>query len=367
MNKRRKSRLIFTLCLLLYSVLFLIGTAIGLGHLWDYMEAYELSRPFHAVDSYMEKLDADYICDRSSDLIAMVDSTVQSPDDCRKVIREALKDKFTCVKNLGESTDDKTVYLIRCGSRIIGRFTIVPDAEIAYGFAPWKVSSDSFDLSYLLTPGHVVTAPETFTVTVNGTPLTTGHIAESGIEFPLLQEFYGSYSLPTLVTYQTGTTLGKTEVTITDPDGKAVTIDKDTDWDTLLPVCNEATSDRLSTSVSAFLKAYVDFTSCTNNDTYGNHNRLQAHILTGTALSQRMKDAIAGLKWVSDRHAKLADVQVNRLVPLEGGKYLCDVIYRVDTRNITGNVQTESHIKLIFTESGGQLKAETMITSQQTP
>jgi hypothetical protein len=310
----------------------------------------------------MDKLNADYICDRSSDLIAMADSTIQSPDDCRNVIREALKDKFTCVKNLSESTDDKTVYLIRCGSRIIGRFIIVPDDEIAYGFAPWKVDSDSFDLSYLLTPGHVVTAPETFTVTVNGAPLTSGHITESGIEFPLLQEFYGTYSLPTLVTYQTGTTLGETEVAITDPEGTPVTIDEHTDWNTLLPVCDETTSDRVVTSVSAFLKAYVDFTSCTNNDTYGNHDCLQAYILPGTALSQRMKDAIAGLKWVSDRHAKLANVQIKQLVPLDGGKYLCDVIYRVDTRNITGNVQTESHVKLIFTESGGSLKAETMLT-----
>jgi hypothetical protein len=41
---------------------------------------------------------------------------------------------------------------------------------------------------------------------------------------------------------------------------------------------------------------------------------------------------------------------------------MCDVIYRVDTRNITGNVQTESHVKLIFTEIGGSLKAETMLT-----
>ena len=362
MPKRTRSRLIFTVCLLVYAVLFLIGTAIGLRYLWDYMDAYELSRPVHAVDAYMDKLNADYICERSTDLIDMVDSSVQSEEDCRKVITESLNGKFSCVKNLGESTKDKTVYLIRCGSRIIGRFTIAPGEEIAYGFAPWRVISDSFDLSYLLTPGHTVTAPDNYTVTVNGAPLGAAHIIESGMRFPVLEEFYNTYSLPALVTYQTGTTLGDTEVMITDPAGAPVIIDETTDWNTLLPACDEATSDRLVVSVSAFLKAYVDFTSCTNNDTYGNHDRLQAHILPGTALSQRMKDAIAGLKWVSDRHAKLANVQIKQLVPLDGGKYLCDVIYRVDTRNITGNVQTESHVKLIFTENGGSLKVETMLT-----
>lgn len=362
MTKRKRSRLIFTVCLLVYAVLFLIGTAIGLGYLWDYMEAYERSRPVHAVDAYMDKLTADYICDKVTGLIAMTDSTVQSEENCRHVITEALSDKFTCVKNLGESTEEKTVYLIRCGSRIIGRFTIAPGEEIAYGFTPWHVISDSFDLSYLLTPGHTVTAPDNYTVTVNGTSLGADHIIKSGMQFPVLEEFYGTYSLPTLVTYQTGTTLGETEVVITDPEGTPVTIDENTDWNTLLPTCDEATSDKLVGSVSGFLKAYVDFTSCANNDTYGNHDRLQTYILPDTALSQRMKDAIAGLKWVSDRHAKVAHIEIRQIVPIDAGKYMCDVIYRVDTRNITGSVQAESHVKLIFAEIGGSLKAETMLT-----
>lgn len=362
MTKRKRSRLIFTICLLVYAVLFLIGTAVGLSYLWDYMEAYERSRPVHTVDDYMEKLTADYICDKSTTLITMVDSSVQSKEDCRKVITEALSDKFSCVKNLGESTKEETVYLIRCGSRIIGRFSIAPGEEIAYGFAAWSVVSDSFDLSYLLTPGHTVTVPEYYSVSVNGTLLDTGHIIESGMQFSVLKEFYDTYSLPTLVTYQTGTTLGNTEVVITDPDGNPVKIDEHTDWNTLLPVCEPDTVAKLDTAVSGFVGAYVDFSSCTNNDTYGNHNRLQAHILPGSALSQRMKDAMAGLKWVSDRHAKVASIEVRQIVPIEGGKYICDVFYCVDTHNINGNVQTESHVKLIFTESGGSLKAETMLT-----
>ena len=113
MAKKTKSRLIFAICLLVYAVLFLAATAVGLNFLWDYMASYELSRPHHAVDSYMQQLTADYICNKSDDLIAKVDASVQSKEDCRKVITDSLSGKFTCVKNLGESTDQETVYLIR--------------------------------------------------------------------------------------------------------------------------------------------------------------------------------------------------------------------------------------------------------------
>ena len=362
MTKRRKSSLIFTICILLYAILFLVGLAFGLDWLWSYMASYEASRPNHTVDSYMENLTPDYICDRSADLIAKADASVQSAEQCRQVIKEALSGKFTHVKNLGESTDNKTVYLIRCDSRIIGRFEMTQAGSAEHGFPLWKVTSDSFDLSYLLSPGHSVTVPASYHVSVNGTELNESHITVSGIQFPVLTEFYDDYTLPTLVTYETGTTLGATDMVITDPNGASVIIDETASYDAMLPLCSEAESAKLDAFVADFIQDYVDFTSCTNDDTYGNYERLKAHIVPGTALAQRMKDAIAGLKWVSDRGAKVAGIDIAYRVPIGDSKYLCDVVYRVDTRNITGTAQTQSHVKIIVTETSSGLKAETMLT-----
>lgn len=362
MTKRRRGWLIFTICLLLYAIVFLVALGFGLDWLWGYMASYEASRPNHTVESYMENLTPAYICDKSADLIAKADSSVQSPEQCRQVITEALSGKFTHIKNLGESTDDKTVYLIRCGSRIIGRFEMAQTGTNEHGFPLWKVTSDSFDLSYLLTSGHTVTVPDTYRVTVNGAELNDAHITVSGIRFPLLQEFYDAYTLPTLVTYETGATLGETEMVVTDPAGIPIIIDEAASYDSLLPFCADGDAQRLEDAVAGFIQDYVDFTSCTNNDVHGNHDRLQEHILPGSALAKRMTDAITGLKWVSDRGAKVAGIDIASLVDIGGGKYLCDVVYRVDTRNITGSVQTESHVKMIFTETDDGLKAETMLT-----
>lgn len=362
MAKRRKHNLIFTVSILLYAVLFLIGLAFGLDWLWSYMEAYEASRPDHTLEAYMERLTPAYICNKSADLIARTDTSVQSAEQCRQVIAEAVSGKFTHVKNLSESTDDKKVYLIRCDNRIIGRFEMTQTGESDHGFPVWAVTSDSFDLSHLLTPGHTVTVPETYLVTVNGTELNESHITASGIQFPLLAEFYDEYSLPTLVTYETGTTLGATDMVVADPTGTPVSIDEAVSYNSLLPLCGEADAVRLDAIVSDFIQDYVDFTSCTNDDTYGNYARLKAHIVPETALAQRMKDAIAGLKWVSDRGAKVVGIDIAYHVAIDDGKFLCDVIYRVDTRNITGSVQAESHVKIVFTETNDGLKAETMLT-----
>lgn len=362
MAKRRKSNLIFTICILLYAIIFLVGLAFGLDWLWGYMTSYEASRSNHTVERYMAQLTPDYICDKSADLIAKADASVQSEADCRRVLTEALDGKFTHVKNLGESTEEKTAYLIRCGSRIIGRFEMTQTGENEHGFPVWTVTADSFDLSYLLSPGHTVTVPETYSVTVNGAQLGEGHIIDSGIQFPLLDEFYDDYSLPTLVTYQTGTTLGATDLIVTDPDGDPVVIDETTSNDSMLPLCGDSDAAMLDAIVSDLIQDYVDFTSCTNSDTYGNYERLKVHLVPNGPLAKRMKDAIAGLKWVSDRHAKVAGIDIAYRVDIGGGKYLCDVVYRVDTRNITGSVQTESHVKIIFTETNDGLKAETMLT-----
>ena len=74
MTKRRRGWLIFTICLLLYAIVFLVALGFGLDWLWGYMVSYEASRPNHAVENYMKNLTPAYICDQSADLIAKADS-----------------------------------------------------------------------------------------------------------------------------------------------------------------------------------------------------------------------------------------------------------------------------------------------------
>ena len=363
MAKRKKRSLWrFILGMEIYALLFLGAAAWGLHSLWGYMEAYERSRPHIALDAYMETLTAEYVCDASWELIAKIDHTLQSEENCRQVIRDSLSGGITCAKKSAECTPDKQVYVLRSGGKVIGTMEMERQGEAVHGFIPWAVTGDSFDLSFLLTDPVSVTVPSEYPVYAGGNPLTEAHITQSGIPYDLLGEFYGDYALPTMTTYTAGPFLGEVRLSVTDPEGTAVFIDETTDVNTFLDNCTSEEQAQLDTVITGFIRSYVDFTTCAGNDSEANYRRLVPYMIPGGELAKRMHAALDGLQWVSDRGAELSALTVSQCVNIGGGRYLCDVTYTVDTRDYTGQVQTTSRVKLIFLQTEDGLKAETMLS-----
>ena len=358
----KKHRWIFPVALILYAAVFLVAAFFGLRWFWGYMDAYEQSRPHIALDAYMEELTANYVLDRCGDLITTIDPNVQSEQQCREVILNALQDKFTCAKKTSESDEDHHVYIIRCGAKVIGRMEMERQGENLQGFVPWQVVGESFDLSYLLTPALSVTVPADFIVSALGGPLDSGYITQTGIHYPLVEEFYDTYSLPTMVTYTAGPFLGEGALTVTDPAGNPVSITEETDMDVFLNNCTASEISALDDVIKNYIQCYMDFTSCTGSDTTGNYNRLAKYMVPGGELAKRMKNAIDGLYWVSDRGAKLASVTTGHYISIGEGRYLCDVTYVVDIKTFNGDVQTTASVKLIFLQTANGLKAESMLS-----
>ena len=76
-EKRSKRR--FILGMVLYALIFMAIAAGGLYLLWQYMDAYEYSRPDSAMDRYMETLDEEHIKKLSADFIsAEIDPNIPS-------------------------------------------------------------------------------------------------------------------------------------------------------------------------------------------------------------------------------------------------------------------------------------------------
>ena len=163
MNKKTR-KWIFPLSLLAYALVFLCATAIGLSWFWEFIDAYEMSRPKNTLDAYMQTLTAEYVADRCDDLIATIDHNVQSEEECREVILNSLNGKFSCAKKNKESTEDHYVYALRCGAKVIGTVEMEARGEEVHGFTPWTITAESFDLSYLLTQGTSITVPKEFPV-----------------------------------------------------------------------------------------------------------------------------------------------------------------------------------------------------------
>lgn len=348
--------------MVIYAVVFLAILTVGLSLFWNFIEAYEGSRPRNTIDAYVEQLTEAHICDQSAELLAQVDSNLQSEEACRELICEAVSGGVTYAKKSAESDDTRTVYALRSGSRVIGSVTMTTTEVDDYGFAHWEVTEESFDLSYLLGDAVSITVPSDYLVYANGVCLDGSYITESGIHYDALEAFYDDYSLPTMVTYKTGTVLGTVTVEVTDPAGNAVVINENTDYNAFLSNCTEEEVQELERFSNVFLERYVAFTSSAHKSSEVNYAKLLNYVVSGSDLHTRMRLALDGLSWAQSNGDKIVSITMNRFVNIGDGKYLCDATYEVDTSGREGVVRTTSNVKFIIVDNGYSLKAEMLIS-----
>lgn len=358
-NKKKFSK--FPLGLCIYAGAFLLVTVIGLIFFWNYMSVYEQTRPATALNAYAQQLTAEHIYDASEDVINQVDHALQSVQQCKETVINALSEGFTFVKKATVSTKSKHVYMILCGKQLIGTIELSQCQKAAYGFTAWEVTSEAFDLWYLLSEPVTVTVPATLQVSVCGNALSEKHITDNSIPYPLLEKFYEDYSLPYLCTYTAGPFLGTPQIRITDSTGKEITLAEDTDFSDFLPQCTDAQKKDLDDAADSFVRKYVDFVSEANDDTSGNYSRLCALLVPNSDLHKRVHGILDGLLWVSDRHASLESMEIHKYIQLEDNRYLCQLTYVINTRTNAGATRSENHVTVIFQNTASGLKAEMMV------
>lgn len=358
-NKKRFSK--FTLGLCIYAGVFLLISFIGLVIFWDYMDAYEQTRPATALQEYVQQLTPQHICDLSEELVDQVDHTLQTAQQCRSAILEALTDDLTFVKKATESTESKHIYMILSGKQRIGTVELSQRDKASYGFTAWHITAENFDLSYLLTKEVEITVPASFKVSVFGNAATDAHISNNSVPYPLLEKLYDDYTLPYLRTYTLGPFLGQPQITVTDESGKEITLSDEMDFSEYLPACTEQQIAALDTAADTFVRRYVDFISKKNDDTSGNYSRLTACLVPNSNLQKRAYGILDGLLWVSDRKASLESLNIHRYIDLGNNRYMCDLTYVVNTSTHAGTTKSENKVIVVFQDTATGLKAEMMV------
>lgn len=364
-QRQKRSLGWFLFGMFVYAAIFLGGAYYGLKELWVFLEAYEASRDYHAIDAYMEQLTPEHICDTQSDLIAQVDHNIQSEEACRQVILDALTEEIAYARKASECTDTRQVYVLRSGDRVIGSFAIGATAADAYGFTPWEFTEEKFDMSFLIGQRVSATAPMDYPVYVNGVQLDDSYVVgQTREEFDVLEEYYENYDLPvfTTKTYEAGPFLGDFPMEVKDPQGNPYVYDEEAfDKEALIHNCSEEEVRSLNSLIDDFIGRYVVFTGSANRARYENYDRVMELVVQGSTFAQRMYDAIEGLYFAQSRGDEIDSITIHHQVKLEEGRYMCDVTYLVNTTGMEGVVQTTNNAKIIIVEDGGRLLVETMI------
>ena len=365
-HKKNRKGMGFALFMAFYAILFLGLTGYGLKWFWGFMEAYEASRPHKAIDSYMAKVDRDYIVEHSNEFMTTVDFNIQDEEVCRQIVLEALEGEISYARKASACTDDLQVFVVRSGKQVVGTFSIATTAADEYGFKAWKFQEESYDLSYLMGNETVtVSAPEGYSVYVNGVKLDENYIVSTEItDYAVYGDLYQKYDLPRFVlnTYTAGPFLGLTcEAEVYDPSGKPFTYDESFDPNSLLPQLDNATKQELEAFVEEFLEVYVIFAGCANDARNANYQKVMKYVVKDSSLAQRMYDALDGYQFAQSQGDQIAGISIHHLLPLEEGKYLCDVTYLVDTTGYDGVVQTTTKCRIIIVENGGKYLVESKI------
>lgn len=365
-KKQKRGGLWFGLGMVLYAVIVLGAAAFGLKWLWGFLESYEASRPYIAIDAYMEKLTREHIVDSCADLLDQVDTNIQSEESCRQIMMDALSEDITYARKASECTEDKQVFVLRSGKQVVGSFSIVTTAPNAHGFKPWTFDSEEFDLSFLMGSETIsVTVPEGYPVSVNGVTLDQSYIISTETEkFDVLEDYYEDYDLPvfTLHTYQAGPFL-KQEFTmeVTDAAGNPFVYDESFDKYALIHNLDENETKTLDAFLEEFLDVYVLFAGCANDDRYTNYGKVTQYVVPDSNLAKRMREALDGMMYAQSRGDEVDSILVNHYVRLSEGVYLCDVTYKVNTTGNEGVVQTTTNCHMILVETGGKLLVESMM------
>lgn len=350
----------FVIGMVVYAVVFLVIAGIGLAIFWNFIDAYEQSRPMNAVKAYVASVTEQDYYDGSEALLNQLDSNIQSRAEACGVIKASVTEPLSYAKKSGESTEDCQVYVLRSGKQVIGQFAITAGEPDKYGFRQWSVTESSFDFSHLLSERISVTVPSEYVVSVNGNTLDESYITEKDIPYTELEEFYDDYTLPTLVTYTVENFLGTLTLDTADAQGKPVTITPDTDWNDLLPVCDQSIGSEIEFLTKNFLYNYVVFTSSATGSVSYNYVQVIKYLVPNGELAKRLATAIDGLQYAQSWGDTIKEININRIIDLGEERYLCDATYIVETYAKAGLLRTENNVKLILANTEYGLRIEAM-------
>lgn len=362
MNKQEgKKRISYWKGLAIASGAFLILVGIGLVIFWNFIDAFEFSRPQRTIADYMESMTVEQLVKLDKETMKRWDGDLQDEADMITYAENQLQ-KITYAKNTKLSTDSKQVYMILSAGKRLGSVSMTVTGGDVFGFERWTVTETDIDVSFLLGETVSVTVPSQYKVYANGVLLDDKYMSNFDIPYEGLKEYYRKYDLPTLSTYTTGPILGTPQITVTDPAGNVLSPEQLTQACYIPDNCSDSKKEELEGYLDDFLYRYLRFTMGAGGQAnlYYNYKMLKPYIKQDSVLWLRLEDSLDGLAWVLDRNATITDLKVNAMVDLGDDHYLCDFSYVVDARTYEGPMRNEANVKLIIDDTNEGLKAESM-------
>lgn len=343
-EKKKGSR--FALGLLLYALIFILLAAGLLLLLYRYMEAYELTRPARAVESFQETLESGPLPQAAAEALADLDPKLSTPE-ANRAWASALLREAAILRVSSQSSAERIVYGILARGEQVGSFAITATGPESFGMRSWELEEESYDFSAFMKRCQA-TIPEDYHFSVNGFILGPDYVIEEKIPYEALSDFYQRYpDLPTMLRYESGLYLEQAETEILDQTGRPVAEEEQNEY-AYLDRCDPEIRELAEEFIPRFLDLYVKFSANLRGQYYDNFMKLRSLVLTDSQLHKRMRQAIGSFGFTTTEAVEIASIDVNGIIPLDQDHFLADFSYQTQITGLGAPVTITDHIHLVL-------------------
>ena len=366
-TKRKKhGAAAYTVALLVYTLLLLVGAFFALTKVWTYAEEYEAARPELTMDAYIENLSRNLWNDSVADTISAMPHEVQTDEECKELVKQMLSAELSYSRRAGGGEDtDSVSYNLLCGGNVFGKVVLVRDeskaAELEFDLLPWKVDKEEFDFNGLYSAVQI-TVPESYSVKLNGVTLGEEYIIERDIPYDVLKDYYAQYpQLPKKVTYRFENIFGHLEPVVYNEQGEETVIDDTRDDSQYIKPVDEAVMAQLREFTVAFSDAYLNYCAGTSDPVYA-YNKLAPYIQLGGDLDARLHQAMDGYtSWSHTTSYRFESATLNKATDVGDGYYILEISAITTTtfpnHGENGVVTTNNGMTVIVHKTADEVRA----------
>ena len=201
-RKSSKRRFGYYRVLLLVYVVLLAAICAGTVVFWKYIEAYEISRHEHVIQSLRENIDYDFWVRCMETALSSQLSVFEAdrPLPSSRHLARIYDARFTFRQKADETTIQAPVYIVRAGANDIGVVRLVPGGSAGFGLNMWDVGSIEFLETFVsnLAKSVSITASQNAVVKINGIQVPQEHLVECEYEYGatyLVHGIFGDVSI----------------------------------------------------------------------------------------------------------------------------------------------------------------------------
>ena len=343
--------------MIIYSSVLLVAALVVLLVLYNFLNAFESSRPLNCVEAYLSSMEENGLSENFLSALDIIDENIQSREESIAYVEEILPE-ISFGKSSKLSTQDKPAYLLSYNKKPLGTVYLKALDKHPFGFTFWEVQGDEYDFSNIC-QSHSLLVPSDCKVFVNGQELSDKYITEGSIKYDSFTGFYDYLeNLPLMVKYESGCYLGNPSLQILDSSGKEISPDGLSEVD-FLANCTEDEEEHIEEYSREFVNRYVTYTANVYDFYYSNYQRCRELAVPGSQFTYRLEQAIGSFGYTQVDSCDVVKFNLN-FCTKQNDHYFADISYTIETVTRKGPYQEDLNIRISMVPNGDSFLTDVM-------